>query len=983
MTTDFTTIDIGKIKGFKEHLRAVYLLLYPSRFRMILLAGFFFLLFSSDISATTYYVDSQNGSDNYDGQSASYQGGNTGPWATIPKVNSIFFAPGDSILFMRGAIWMDGPLDPRIGGSPGNTITIQESIVGQPMSFDLIDLNDNNCIYFGAYGNSPAKPLIECQGGQGIVIRHDYVIVEGFHLDHGGNNVLWMGKETGNYWNVFIDIDVTNATSNAVSSDFGGGNLWLKGLYVYNYGVNGILMNGSLNNKMKGVLIEDCWVENPVVLDLEDAITCHSDAQGNNLEGDVIIRNNTIIKSGEDGIDITSGTNILLEGNHISNSLAGGIYVVKSWVNTVEVRGNFLYSNSISQGVGDLTIKVPNVWAYNNVIAGTGHHCLQLGNTDNIRIWHNVIAPGNRTGNLIWLQDSIGQLEIKNNIFDFSGADQDISGPMPPNIVFDYNCYFTLTRDENIYQNYSFQELRDANPSFEPNGFWADPQFINPAGTLPDHFRLAGGSPCINSGTNVAAAVDFWGTPRPQGGGFDIGIFEQGTVDCDPDPNITAYPGSPCDDGDNTTSNDVYDTNCNCAGAPNACFGIGDADADGVCADVDCDDNDPSIAYQPGDACDDGDPTTSGETIQGDCSCGGGTPGPAVTCSRIDNSADDAEEKSTGTMDIGSTDLELAYDPNRGRQVIGMRFTGLNIPQGATITSAHIQFTVDDNLNINPSRLRIFGEDTDDSLPFADIDHNISNRQRTAATVQWAPAEWPTIASFGPEQRTPDIYAIIQEIVNRPGYAAGSAVSVIIDGIGGRTAEAYDGFPAQAPELCVEYTLLPVAWDCPALSANIGYPCNDGDPTTINDSIDGDCNCSGTPTSCTGIGDSDGDGICTDVDCDDNDFFNAHYPGEACNDGDDTTINDSLDANCNCAGTPTTCTGVGDADGDGVCADIDCDDNNPNITTSIGQACDDGDNTTVNDALDANCNCTGTPTAVTTVNDALDANCNCTGTPTA
>ena len=32
---------------------------------------------------------------------------------------------------------------------------------------------------------------------------------------------------------------------------------------------------------------------------------------------------------------------------------------------------------------------------------------------------------------------------------------------------------------------------------------------------------------------------------------------------------------------------------------PNACFGIGDADADGACADVDCDDNDPSIAYQP------------------------------------------------------------------------------------------------------------------------------------------------------------------------------------------------------------------------------------------------------------------------------------------------------------------------------------------------------------------------------------------------
>ncbi|MCB0599055.1 MAG: right-handed parallel beta-helix repeat-containing protein, partial [Phaeodactylibacter sp.] len=648
--------------------------------QVALLAGGFLLLWSTEANGTTYYVDSQAGSDNYDGQAAAFLGGNSGPWATISKVNSIFFAPGDSILFKRGAIWTDGPLDPRIGGSPGSAITIQETVLGQPLNFDVVDLNDNNCIYFGPYGEDPAKPLINCLGGRGIILRHDYIIVEGFHLDNGGNNMLWFGKETGNYWNVAIDIDVTHCTSNAVSSDFGGGNLWLKGLYVYDYGVNGILMNGSLNNKLKGVLIEDCWVENPATLDLEDGITCHNDAAGNQMEGDVVIRNNTIIRSGEDGIDITSGTNILLEGNYIRESWAGGIYVVKSWVNTVEIRGNFLYSNSFSQGVGDLTIKVPHVWAYNNVIAGTGHHCLQLGNTDDTRIWHNVIAPDNRTGNLIWLQDSIGQLEFHNNIFDFSGADQDISGSITPNIIFDSNCYYSMSSTDNIYSSYSFQEYRDANPLFEPHGFFGNPQFLGPGRSAPEHFQLAGSSPCINSGMAVPAAVDFWGTPRPQGAGYDMGIFELGTVDCDPDPNVTAYPGSPCDDGDPTTANDVYNENCQCAGTPTACFGIGDADGDGVCADTDCDDNDPNIAYQPGDACDDGVPTTSGETIQVDCSCGGGVPGPGIACSTVNNSSDDAEEKFSGTVDLGSGDLELTYDPNRGRQVIGMRFTGLNIP---------------------------------------------------------------------------------------------------------------------------------------------------------------------------------------------------------------------------------------------------------------------------------------------------------------
>ena len=29
--------------------------------------------------------------------------------------------------------------------------------------------------------------------------------------------------------------------------------------------------------------------------------------------------------------------------------------------------------------MGDLTIKVPNVWACNNIIAGTGHHYYWIG----------------------------------------------------------------------------------------------------------------------------------------------------------------------------------------------------------------------------------------------------------------------------------------------------------------------------------------------------------------------------------------------------------------------------------------------------------------------------------------------------------------------------------------------------------------------------------------------------------------------------
>ncbi len=52
----------------------------------------------------------------------------------------------------------------------------------------------------------------------------------------------------------------------------------------------------------------------------------------------------------------------------------------------------------------------------------------------------------------------------------------------------------------------------------------------------------------------------------------------------------------------------------------------GDLDNDGVCADVDCNDLDPSLPTTPGTLCNDGDPNTSNDIIQNDgCTCAGST----------------------------------------------------------------------------------------------------------------------------------------------------------------------------------------------------------------------------------------------------------------------------------------------------------------------------------------------------------------------
>ena len=51
----------------------------------------------------------------------------------------------------------------------------------------------------------------------------------------------------------------------------------------------------------------------------------------------------------------------------------------------------------------------------------------------------------------------------------------------------------------------------------------------------------------------------------------------------------------------------------------------------------------------------------------------------------------------------------------------------------------------------------------------------------------------------GPDQQTPNIAAVVQEIVNRSGWSNGNSLVIIIYGTGERTAESYDGNPAAAP----------------------------------------------------------------------------------------------------------------------------------------------------------------------------------------
>ncbi len=421
------------------------------------------------------------------------------------------------------------------------------------------------------------------------------------------------------------------------------------------------------------------------------------------------------------------------------------------------------------------------------------------------------------------------------------------------------------------------------------------------------------------SNTEICSFTVLVNAPCDNNGGDADSDGTCADVDCDDnDPTIPTTPGTACDDGDSNTENDIIQADgCTCAGTIiDPCLNNGgDADGDGVCADTDCDDNDPSIPTAPGTLCDDGDPLTENDVIQADgCTCAGALP---VTLSINDVTVN--EDDGVATLDIcldmlSNLDVQVQYITTSGTALAAADFVfGIGTEM---ILAGNLCISIDVDL-------------VDDAV------------------------EEPT------EEFTVDLANPINATI-----ADGSGLVTILDDDAPDPC-ANNGGDADGDGICADV-------DCDDNDASIpttpGTACDDGDPLTENDEIQADgCTCTGTPIDpcANNGGDADGDGVCADVDCDDNDASLPTTPGTACDDGDPLTENDEIQADgCTCTGIlidPCANNG-GDADGDGVCADVDCDDNDASLPTTPGTACDDGDPLTENDEIQADgCTCTGTP----------------------
>ncbi|MGI9597441.1 MAG: metallophosphoesterase family protein [Acidimicrobiales bacterium] len=192
-------------------------------------------------------------------------------------------------------------------------------------------------------------------------------------------------------------------------------------------------------------------------------------------------------------------------------------------------------------------------------------------------------------------------------------------------------------------------------------------------------------------------------------------------------------------------------------------------------------------------------PTTTAPTTSTTTPPGGV---PAVLDVRVARGADDVEETSgDGVLYTDSSDIELVDDSfYKGHQLVGLRFTAVDIPVGATITRATLRFTADESDSV-ATNLTVAGHDIGDAQAFGGPGA-VSSRSRTSASVAWLGIEpW----SRGGGYESPDLRSIVQEIVDRGDWRSGNAMALIVTGSGERTAESYEGWPARAPLLHIEY----------------------------------------------------------------------------------------------------------------------------------------------------------------------------------
>ena len=130
-------------------------------------------------------------------------------------------------------------------------------------------------------------------------------------------------------------------------------------------------------------------------------------------------------------------------------------------------------------------------------------------------------------------------------------------------------------------------------------------------------------------------------------------------------------------------------------------------------------------------------------------------------------SSDDAKEILAGGMDLTSVIIGMSAAGDRA----GFRFLNVTIPNasaGAVVTSAILSLRVNDG-SIDSWDHTVRCEDVDDAATFTTTNNDISNRSVTDASISWSVSDSGAVVVD-----SPNLAALVNEVIARPGWSSGN-----------------------------------------------------------------------------------------------------------------------------------------------------------------------------------------------------------------
>lgn len=519
--------------------------------------GMQIFLCSYQASATTYYVKN-GGNDNADGLS------DANAWASISKVNSITFSPGDAILFKKDDTWRNEEIKITASGNSSMQITYgaygtgkRPKILG---SLEITSWTNLSGDIWESTVSIPKNPRKIDYGSEVFFKETDGTVIWG-HYEEYDASYSNLSDEYDWTWNnskvsIYSPTDPNSRYNGLEAPQAEKLIMLLDKNYItidslaVKYCISAAIYDQYSTIYLSGLRVTNCEV---AYVGLRNG----SKAFGLSVhQSNARYAYNDIHNCGRRGISMTIYEtasivveNVIIENNYFHNGFhTTGIDIIKAGPHTfrnITIRNNRFaddpnidlqaedasHSNQIYINDGKYSGTIGDIEIYNNTFQYPIGSSIKVGNNvQNISVYHNTFYGFNTDIDNyqahIWTGNIAGYFKVKNNIF-YSNSDKSslmsIRIPTASTELFeiDYNLYYAENPDIRFFMNDNYPSA--GNFSYTPNqwesykrelGFDAnspapiDPDFAN----APSDFKLSATSLAISAGAVISGiTLDYYG----------------------------------------------------------------------------------------------------------------------------------------------------------------------------------------------------------------------------------------------------------------------------------------------------------------------------------------------------------------------------------------------------------------------------------------------------------------------------------------